>query len=171
MSQLQWNSRIIGEPELVSVDDLTEQESNVVNHTAPQLAAIRKLLDQVAIVSPIRVNKNTMNVVDGHMRLAFAREEGEEEILVSYLDLTIEEEAVILAALDPIGERSRWNYDNLAELAEFQSDAEENRKQVLAKLNERVWKADEIYDILGIEAPEDRKISACIFLQRTCLLR
>lgn len=61
------------------------------------------LLDEVGWVQQVLVNQNTGFVVDGHMRVAVALKHGQAEVPVTLVDLTDEEEAQVLATLNPLG--------------------------------------------------------------------
>ena len=60
------------------------------------------MLDTVGRVDEITVNKQTGFVVDGHLRLMHAMRNGQSPVPVKYVDLTPDEEALILRTFDPI---------------------------------------------------------------------
>ncbi|MEO8372424.1 MAG: hypothetical protein ABI806_24775 [Candidatus Solibacter sp.] len=73
-------------------------------HPESQQAALAAVLDRVGWVQAAAiVNEHTGFVVDGHLRVALAISRGEASIPVCYVDLTVEEEDLILASLDSIG--------------------------------------------------------------------
>lgn len=65
------------------------------------------VLEEVGWVQEVIVNKRTGLIVDGHLRVELAAERGE-SVPLKYVDLSEDEERLILATFDPIG--------NLAEL-------------------------------------------------------
>ena len=71
-------------------------------HPKGQQEAMGGVLDDIGWVAGITVNKNTGLVVDGHLRLDLALRRKEQLVPVTFVDLTPEEEAAILATLDPI---------------------------------------------------------------------
>jgi len=96
-----WKNRIIGDGMEVAAD-LAANPRNWRIHPQHQQAAITGMLDQVGWVQRVIVNRATGYVVDGHARVALATTSGE-SVPVVYVDLTEEEEALVIAALDPIG--------------------------------------------------------------------
>ena len=62
------------------------------------------------------VNRTTGYLVDGHLRVELAKAAGQSSIPVVYVELSEEEEQVILASLDPIGAMATADRDKLAEL-------------------------------------------------------
>ena len=72
-------------------------------HSLPQEKALGAILNEVGWVTRVIVNRRTGFLVDGHLRVAYAMKHGEVQIPVQYVELSEEEEALVLAALDPIG--------------------------------------------------------------------
>ena len=97
-----WRSRITGSGE-EAPDQLLANPSNWRIHPKAQQDALAGALDQVGWVGQILVNQRSGFVVDGHARVALAITRGEATVPVLYVDLDSEEEALILAILDPIG--------------------------------------------------------------------
>jgi hypothetical protein len=96
----QWRNRIVGH-DVVPADDLLANPQNWRIHPKNQQVAVEGILDEVGWCDEVKVNKNTGFVVDGHMRAASAISKGE-MVPVAYLDLTPEEEALVLASFNPI---------------------------------------------------------------------
>ncbi len=97
-----WRSRIVGSGD-EAPDQLLANPGNWRTHPANQRAALRGSLDTVGWVQQILVNRTTGHVVDGHARVEEAISRGEPAVPVLYVDLSPEEEALVLATLDPIG--------------------------------------------------------------------
>ena len=74
------------------------------------------VLDKVGWVQQVIVNQRTGNLIDGHMRVALALRKNEATIPVVYVDLSPEEEDVVLATLDPVGDLAATDRAQLAEL-------------------------------------------------------
>ncbi len=98
-----WRNRIVGEG-FEAPDQLLANPRNWRIHPGPQQDALIEALETVGWVKPIIVNRTTQHVVDGHLRVAVSISKGEAQIPVSYVELTPEEEALILMTLDPISE-------------------------------------------------------------------
>lgn len=110
-----WQNRIIGEGH-EAPDQLLANPSNWRIHTHEQEAALATVLDKVGWVQRVIVNRTTGHVVDGHLRVAMAISKGEASVPVLYVDLSPEEEGLILATLDPIGAMAGTDGDKLKAL-------------------------------------------------------
>jgi DNA methylase len=97
-----WRSRIAGSGE-EAPDQLLANPANWRIHPKAQQDALAGALDAVGWVQQVLVNRRTGFVVDGHARVALALSRGEPAVPVLYVDLSPEEEALVLATLDPIG--------------------------------------------------------------------
>jgi DNA modification methylase len=110
-----WRSRITG----LGSEDPTQLLANPRNwrtHPGPQRDALRGSLDTLGWVQQVLVNQQTGHVVDGHARIEEAISRGEPSVPVLYVDLTDEEEALVLATLDPISAMAIPDQAKLAEL-------------------------------------------------------
>lgn len=110
-----WRSRITGHGE----EDPTQLLANPANwrtHPNRQRDALRGALDTVGWVATVLVNTTTGHLVDGHARVEEAITRGEPSVPVTYVELTPEEEAVVLATLDPIGAMATTDMARLGEL-------------------------------------------------------
>ena len=83
-------------------DRLLAHPSNWRSHPKAQREALADVLDEVGYVATVLVNRRTGRLVDGHLRVELARARGEASIPVTYVDLSAEEEALVLASLDPL---------------------------------------------------------------------
>ena len=113
--QQAWRNRIVGEGE-EEPDQLLANPRNHRIHPKRQQDALSTVLDRVGVVQRVIVNRRTGYVVDGHLRVALAITRGEPSIPVVYVDLEEDEEALILATLDPIGAMAATDKDMLSEL-------------------------------------------------------
>ena len=112
-----WRNRIVGEGE-ESPDQLLANPRNWRIHPTRQQEAVTGILDQVGWVQRVVVNRRTGFLVDGHMRVSLALSREEPTIPVVYVDLTPEEEELILASLDPSGDMAVKDVDKLRELVD-----------------------------------------------------
>ena len=74
------------------------------------------MLEEVGWVQQVIVNKRTGNLIDGHLRCQLAAREGAQTIPVVYVDVSEDEEALVLATLDPIGAMAATDKQKLDEL-------------------------------------------------------
>ena len=96
-----FRNRIIGSGE-IDPSDLLANPRNFRLHPRAQQDALEGVLERVGWVAPALVNQRTGFVVDGHARIRIALRREEATIPVNYVDLSEEEEALILATFDPI---------------------------------------------------------------------
>jgi hypothetical protein len=97
-----WRNRIVGTGE-EAPDQLVANPLNWRIHPGPQRDALRGSLQTVGWVQQIMVNRRTGFVVDGHARVEEALSRHEPTVPVLYVDLDPDEEALVIATLDPIG--------------------------------------------------------------------
>ena len=110
-----WRSRIVSS----GTEDPTQLVANPANwrsHPGAQRDALRGSLATVGWVSQVMVNQVTGHVVDGHARVEEAISRGEPSVPVLYVELEPDEEALVLATLDPIGAMATVDHDRLRDL-------------------------------------------------------
>lgn len=118
-----WTNRITGYSE-EDPEQLLANPRNWRTHPARQREALRGALSTVGWVTGVIVNDRTGHVVDGHARIEEAISAGA-RVPVTHVDLTEEEEGLVLATLDPLGAWAGTDRDRLSELlAEVSVDNE-----------------------------------------------
>ncbi|HRJ76517.1 MAG TPA: hypothetical protein PLX90_10990 [Anaerolineales bacterium] len=121
-----WRNRIVRYG-TVFARDLIANPRNWRTHPRNQAEALVGILDQVGWVQDVIINlrtgeewgeeKGLETMIDGHLRAVTAYHNGEEtEVPVKYVDLSPEEEALILATLDPITALAGVDKDRLEEI-------------------------------------------------------
>ena len=96
-----WRNRIAGTAD-VAPAELVPNPANWRSHPPEQHRALSGALSEVGWVGQVLVNRTTGHVVDGHLRLELAISRGEPTVPVLYVELTEDEERLVLASLDPI---------------------------------------------------------------------
>ena len=109
----QWQNRITGQGEVLASSFLAHPQNWRI-HPKRQQDAMRGALEAVGFVQQVIVNqrtstawppgeRNVETLVDGHMRVEMSLSEGEDtKVPVVYVDLEPDEEALVLATLDPL---------------------------------------------------------------------
>jgi hypothetical protein len=97
-----WRNRITRHAD-VRPAELVPNPANWRTHPRWQQRALAGALGEVGWVAQVMVNTTTGQVVDGHLRLELALSRGEPTVPVAYVELSEEEERLVLATLDPIG--------------------------------------------------------------------
>jgi DNA modification methylase len=123
-------NRIIGSGE-EPLDSILFNPRNWRIHPLNQQNALKGVLDEVGWVQEVIINKRTGHLVDGHLRCQLAAREGAKTIPVKYVDLSEDEEALVLATLDPIAAMAATDKQKLDELfAGIESENENVRKMM-----------------------------------------
>lgn len=110
-----WRNRIVGTGEVAPA----EIEPHLLNwrrHPTDQRRALLGALGEVGWVQPVVVNRRTGRLVDGHLRVELALQEGAETVPVVYVDLDEREERLALASLDAIAALALTDDSALSEL-------------------------------------------------------
>ena len=110
INQVFWFWLVVWEQQLWGLSVLT------VVLTWRYSAALTGVLASVGWVTGIMVNKRTGMVVDGHARVAVALRHNQSKVPVDYVDLSVEEEAEVLATYDTITALAGTDKDQLTAL-------------------------------------------------------
>ncbi len=96
-----WRNKIVGHGE-EAPDNLLANPDNFRVHPRAQWEALLATIDEVGFIRSVTVNVTTGHMIDGHLR-ALAAAAGDEPIVpVEYVQLTLAEERIALATLDPL---------------------------------------------------------------------
>lgn len=98
---MEWRDRIIAYDK-ATPSKLIANARNYRKHPVAQRRALRAAIGEVGYVQPVVVNRRTGNIVDGHLRVELAKEDGIAAIPVIYIDVTEQEEMKLLSTIDPI---------------------------------------------------------------------
>lgn len=132
-----WRSRIVGfdevDPALLAANPL-----NWRTHPEEQAEAIAGSLGAVGFVDAIKFNIRTGRIIDGHERARLAAERGVALVPRLLVDLSEEEERLVLATFDPIGALAQADDAVLAELLAETETEEPALRQMLDELAEGV---------------------------------
>lgn len=143
-----WNNRIVGHGE-ESPDQLVANPLNYRLHPKFQQDALLGTINQVGYIRSVTVNERTGFVVDGHLRVLLALRTGQKKIPVEYVDLSEEEERLILATLDPLAGLAVADAEMLEDLLGSIETEDEAINEMLAQL------AEDAGIDFGDEPPED----------------
>ena len=121
-SSVPWRSRIVAYGE-ESPEQLLGNPFNFRVHNALQENALSGVLQQVGIVQNVLVNKTTGHMIDGHLRTAMAISNGQPKVPITYVELTEEEEKLILATFDPLSAMAGQDEDIFKSLVDGMDEA------------------------------------------------
>lgn len=99
---LAWQDRIVG----LTREDPASLLANPWNwrgHTHEQEQTLDAVLTRVGLVAAVLVNDRTGHMLDGHLRAQMAISQAQPLVPVIHLDLSEEEEQLVLSTYDPIG--------------------------------------------------------------------
>lgn len=128
-----WRNRIIGYGE-ESPEQLLANPRNFRVHPKSQQQALLGVMQEVGVVDAVMVNQRTGFVVDGHLRVALAISEKQPMVPVTYVDLSEDEEALILATFDPIAAMAATDKAQLDALLRDVQTGEAAVQEMLAEL-------------------------------------
>ena len=111
----EYKNRIIGSGE-EPLDQILFNPRNWRVHPLNQQNALKGVLEEVGWVQEVIINQRTGHLVDGHLRCQLAAREGAKTIPVKYVDLSEDEEALVLSTLDPIAAMATTDKAKLDEL-------------------------------------------------------
>lgn len=114
---MDWRNRIV---------EVTEREPRTLlphpenwrRHPKRQRTALAGILEDVGWLDGVIVSRETNRIIDGHLRLELALETETATIPVTIVDLSEEEERLLLIGLDPTAEMARHDDEVLRPLLE-----------------------------------------------------
>lgn len=130
-----WKNRIVGYDD-VSTNELKANPRNWRKHNKRQEETLDEVMTNVGIVQNIVVNKRTGLIVDGHLRLELASKRKQPFVPVTYIDISEEEEALIMSTFDPVGALAQTDNKLLKELTDTMSSWTDNVGTMLNELLE-----------------------------------
>ena len=110
-----WQNRIVGHGD-EDPSQLLANPRNFRIHPKTQQDAVAGVLEEVGWVQSVIVNRTTGHLIDGHLRVSIALRDDEPTIPVVYVELSEDEEALILATLDPLAALAGTDRQKLEEL-------------------------------------------------------
>lgn len=149
-----FENRIVGTGS-EAPDQLLANPSNFRAHPAAQRNALLGLLDEVGFVAPVIVNRLTGRLIDGHLRVELALSREEPAIPVSYVELSEEEERLVLATFDPVGDLAFADKDRLRELLEGVGSGEAAVQALLATVADEAGLAE----AMGLPSEKKREFT------------
>jgi hypothetical protein len=148
---MQWSDRIVGFTR-EAPDQLLANPANARLHPGPQRDAMRGILDNVGWITGVIQNDTTGMLIDGHLRVEEALSAGEESIPVLHVELDPYEEALVLAAFDPIAAMAKYDKERLDTLLEDIDCTDTRLTKMLEALNDTaptIPETDEDLSIFG----------------------
>ncbi len=158
-----WRNRIVGEGEQPA-SQFVANPNNWRTHPQSQRDAMRGALNEVGWVQRVIVNRRTGYLIDGHERVWQALQNGDASVPYVEVDLSPEEEAYVLATLDPIGAMAQADAARLDDLVREVQSGEAGVQAMLAELAENtgVVQASPLLDDVDMTPEEPRgKTTIC----------
>jgi DNA modification methylase len=144
-----WKNRIVGHADM-DPKTLVPNPDNWRLHPKNQQESMEGALDDIGWVAGITVNKNTGLVVDGHLRLDLALRRKEPLVPVTFVDLSPEEEAAVLATLDPISSMAKTDKAKLKAILTIAKSQSQKMQDLLETMRMRAgsitnskWKGED----------------------------
>lgn len=131
----QWRNRIVGHGEQAA-GQFMANPGNWRVHPKAQRQALAGVLGEVGWVQSVVVNRTTGHVVDGHARIEEALKLGDETpVPFIEVELSEDEEAKILATLDPISSMAGTDRHKLDELLQQVSTSDQALSMLIDQLH------------------------------------
>jgi hypothetical protein len=102
-----------------SLATILDHPLNANTHPPEQSVAVERFTRALGWLTTVIVNERTGRLLNGHLRCAIARANGEATIPTTVVDLDEDEEAIILATFDLISKQALTDHDNYRELMEL----------------------------------------------------
>ena len=157
------NIRIVDHAE-VDPNSLIPHEVNWREHPESQKQVFDGVLKEVGFAQSVTVSKRTGKILDGHMRVQMAVEQGWPAIPVEYVDVDEREEAAIIATMNPMAALAERNRERIEAAAAIANLNDQRVKGLVAALQSRapgVQNRQEILDGFQGEREEKQgKVSA-----------
>jgi len=131
-----WQNRIVGQG-VKRADQFEANPNNWRTHPQSQRDALRGSLNEVGWVQQVIENVRTGHLVDGHERVWSALQNDNAEVPFIQVDLSEDEEAYVLATLDPIGEMATTDAKQLDALLHEVQSGDAGIQALLAEIAER----------------------------------
>ena len=134
------------------LDQIMFNPANWRIHPKEQQDALEGVLSEVGWVQDVIVNKRTGNLIDGHLRCQVAARNDEQTIPVVYVDLSEDEEAIILASLDPLAAMAATDKAKLEELLHQVHSDDERVQAMISEIAEH----EGMFDMLSLDELADK---------------
>jgi len=146
-----WRNRIVGRQETDPAKLMAHQDNWRI-HPAGQAGAMTGILDEVGFVQDVIVNlrtdpawggqQNHKVLLDGHMRVALAVEKKEPTIPAVYVDLNPDEEKLVLATFDTVGDLAVPDREKLDDILVDVQAQDLNTRKLLEQLSSEAGVTD-----------------------------
>lgn len=157
-----WANRIVGYGEIAPDQALANEANWRVHPYEKQQKPLLGILREVGLVQNVLINKRlhpdwpegergVETVVDGHLRISLAISEGQPTIPVTYVDLSPEEERLVLVTFDPISALAATDKAQLDALLRDVSTEDAAVMAMLAKMAEDEGIKPPNFEPVGIE--------------------
>jgi DNA modification methylase len=97
----------------MSPQELKAHPKNWRKHPRAQAEGLDGVLNEVGWVQNVILNQRTGRLLDGHLRIELALKNHENEVPVTVVDLSEEEEEKVLVTLDPLSAMAKINHSQL----------------------------------------------------------
>lgn len=129
-----WQNRIVAHED-VDPSSLVANPENWRRHPSYQRKAVGAVLDRVGWIQDVIVNRRTGHMIDGHLRVELALQRGETSVPVVVVELSEDEERLMLATLDPLAGMADTDAAMLSKLTAELALEDETLTRLLADIS------------------------------------
>lgn len=119
------------------VDQIIFNPKNWRIHPKEQQEGLKGILEEIGWVQEVVINEVTGNLIDGHLRVLLADRKGEKTVPALIVNLSEQEEAEVLATMDPIGAMAATDKNMLDTLLRDVDSRNADVQALLAKIAEK----------------------------------
>lgn len=153
-----------------SPSELAENPANWRTHPDSQLAVLEDVFAEVGWAGALLYNERTGRLVDGHARRGQAALRGDELVPVLIGSWTEEQERLILATFDPVGDMAEVDSTKLGDLIGEMDAEEEAVANLLNELREQIQPGGLPGTALGMSGPSQQSVKAILVVDQIAIV-
>lgn len=128
--------------EMVEPEKLIPYAGNWREHPQKQRRLLNDSMEETGYITPIIVNKRTMRVMDGHLRLEHAKIWGLKEIPVVFIDIPEKEEPKVLLYLDTVTREAKTKDEEWVKMSESLEIQSKELRKMIEQTRDKLEKVD-----------------------------
>lgn len=145
-----WRNRIVRSGD-AALSEIRLSGLNWRTHPDAQQRALSGVLGSVGWVQSVIINERTGTLIDGHARVRVADDAGETSVPAVWVDLSDDEERLILATLDPLAAMAETDAEQLRALLATVASEDAALSDLLGRLAQDAGITPPDFEPVGIE--------------------
>lgn len=145
-----WANRIVGHGD-EPLSNILLNPWNWRIHPKLQKDALRGAIEERGFLRSVTINRTSGHLIDGHLRVLLADEQGQETIPAEYIEVDEKDEPYILATFDPIASFAATDKEKLDEVLHELASEDAAVQAMLAELARQEGITPPDFQPVGIE--------------------